>query len=340
MGNNSFTESEISKFKEVSYKLGKNPSLVQAAGGNTSIKSDESMLIKASGTWLINSLNKDIFVEVNLPSINQKISNEHDDSFEEDIISKNNLRPSLETSFHALINYKYVLHVHSTATIANAISSDSKNELEKQINEDFIFVPYYRPGFTLTMGIKKLIKPEIKIFILENHGLIVAGDDIEETYNLLLNIHNKLDKTRNNKFTNLEVTEGLEIDNYRLKNSEKYRLFMSPDENLYSLFSKSFYPDHVIFLGPGIPTFVEKSQAEKFIGNLKIKNLPLPPYFIIKNKGLFENSSAIPAAKEMIDCFLEVLLKVDLSNSLKFLSSEQENELLNWDVEKYRQSIN
>ena len=91
MGNSSFTESEISKFKEVSYKLGKNPSLVQAAGGNTSIKSDKSMLIKASGTWLINSLNKDIFVEVNLPSINQKISNEHDDSFEEDIISKNNL---------------------------------------------------------------------------------------------------------------------------------------------------------------------------------------------------------------------------------------------------------
>ena len=115
---------------------------------------------------------------------------------------------------------------------------------------------------------------------------------------------------------------------------------MSPDENLYSLFSKSFYPDHVIFLGPGIPTFVEKNQAEKFIGNLKIKNLPLPPYFIIKNKGLFENSSTIPAAKEMMDCFLEVLLKVDLSYSLKFLSSEQENELLNWDVEKYRQSIN
>ena len=41
-----------------------------------------------------------------------------------------------------------------------------------------------------------------------------------------------------------------------------------------------------------------------------------------------------------MDCFLEILLKVDLSYSLKFLSSEQENELLNWDVEKYRQSIN
>lgn len=340
MGNNSFTEQEISKFKEISYKLGKTPSLVQAAGGNTSIKSDQSMLIKASGTWLINSLNKDIFVEVDLPSINQKITNEHDDSFEEDIISKNNLRPSLETSFHALINYKYVLHVHSTSTIANAISNNSENELKKQISEDFIFVPYYRPGFTLTMGIKKLIKPEIKIFILENHGLIVAGNDIDETYNLLLKIHNQLDQTRNNKFSNLGVTKDLEIDNYNLKNTEKYALFMTQDEYLYSLFSKSFYPDHVIFLGPGIPTFIEKSQAEKFIDNLKNKKLPLPSYFIIKNKGLFENSSAIPAAKEMIDCFLEVLLKVDLSHSLKFLSDEQENELLNWDVEKYRQSIN
>ena len=55
MGNSSFTESEISKFKEVSYKLGKNPSLVQAAGGNTSIKSDKSMLIKASSKTVFGS---------------------------------------------------------------------------------------------------------------------------------------------------------------------------------------------------------------------------------------------------------------------------------------------
>ena len=63
-------------------------------------------------------------------------------------------------------------------------------------------------------------------------------------------------------------------------------------------------------------------------------------YLILKYKGLFENTLAIPAAKEMIDCFLEVLLRIDLSKSLKFLSSQQESELLNWDIEIYRQSIN
>ena len=82
------------------------------------------------------------------------------------------------------------------------------------------------------------------------------------------------------------------------------------------------------------------TEANEFIQNLKRENINLPPYLILKNKGLFENTLAIPAAKEMIDCFLEVLLRIDLSKSLKFLSSQQESELLNWDIEIYRQSIN
>ena len=190
------------------------------------------------------------------------------------------------------------------------------------------------------MEIKKLILPSTNILILENHGLIVAGDDIEDTYKLLLKIHEKLDLIRNEKL-GLDYPEKItNIGGYIHKNTDKYKLFSTQNEKLFSLFSKSFYPDHVIFLGPGIPTFSEENEANEFIQNLKRKNINLPPYLIIKNKGLFENTLAIPAAKEMIDCFLEVLLRIDLSKSFKFLSSHQESELLNWDIEIYRQSIN
>ena len=272
--------------------------------------------------------------------ISKKINNGKEDNFIDDIISKNNLHPSSETSFHALINRKYVLHVHSTTTIANAISQSSESDLRKYLDEDFIFVPYCRPGFTLTMEIKKLILPSTNILVLENHGLIVAGDDIEDTYKLLLKIHEKLDLIRNEKL-GLDFLEKItNIGGYIHKNTDKYKLFSTQNEKLFSLFSKSFYPDHVIFLGPGIPTFSEVKEANEFIQNLKRKNINLPPYLILKNKGLFENTLAIPAAKEMIDCFLEVLLRIDLSKSFKFLSSHQESELLNWDIEIYRQSIN
>ena len=43
----SFPQEELNSFKDISFKLGSNSHLVQAAGGNTSIKSDGRMLIKA-----------------------------------------------------------------------------------------------------------------------------------------------------------------------------------------------------------------------------------------------------------------------------------------------------
>ena len=339
MENNNFSQQEILDFKNISQKLGSNSSLVQAAGGNTSMKSSNSMLIKASGTWLINSNKEEVFVEVNLDSIKNKIDLEIDDNFSKDIISKNDLRPSIESSFHALIDFKYVLHVHSTSTIANAISLNSEIRLKEIIKEDFNYIPYARPGFPLTMMIKKKFNSKNQIFILENHGLIVAGNELQQTHDLLLDVHQKLDIIRNNHFdATIQNSESL-IENYSLKNDKKYNLFKTVDKKIFSAFSKSFYPDHVIFLGPGIPTFEYVDDVNHFLSNLKSKNINPPPYFILKEIGLYEISSVIPAAREMMDCFLEVLLRINFQDELKYLSQPQENELLNWDAEIYRQSI-
>ena len=339
MESNNFSQQEILDFKNISQKLGSNSSLVQAAGGNTSMKSSKSMLIKASGTWLINSNKEEVFVEVNLDSIKNKIDLEIDDNFSKDIISKNDLRPSIETSFHALIDFKYVLHVHSTSTIANAISLNSEIRLKEMIKEDFNYIPYARPGFPLTTMIKKKFNSKNQIFILENHGLIVAGNELQQTHDLLLDVHQKLDIIRNNHFdATIQNSESF-IENYSLKNDKKYNLFKTVDKKIFSAFSKSFYPDHVIFLGPGIPTFEYVDDVNNFLSNLKSKNINPPPYFILKEIGLYEISSVIPAAREMMDCFLEVLLRINFQDELKNLSQPQENELLNWDAEIYRQSI-
>jgi rhamnose utilization protein RhaD (predicted bifunctional aldolase and dehydrogenase) len=288
---------------------------------------------------LINSNKEEVFVEVNLDSIKNKIDLAIDDNFSKDIISKNDLRPSIETSFHALIDFKYVLHVHSTSTIANAISLNSEIRLKEIIKEDFNYIPYARPGFPLTMMIKKKFNSKNQIFILENHGLIVAGNELQQTHDLLLDVHQKLDIIRNNHFdATIQNSESL-IENYSLKNDKKYNLFKTVDKKIFSAFSKSFYPDHVIFLGPGIPTFEYVDDVNNFLSNLKSKNINPPPYFILKEIGLYEISSVIPAAREMMDCFLEVLLRINFQDELKNLSQPQENELLNWDAEIYRQSI-
>ena len=48
----------LEALRTLSAKLGSDPLLVQAAGGNTSLKRDGIMWIKASGTWLRDALAK------------------------------------------------------------------------------------------------------------------------------------------------------------------------------------------------------------------------------------------------------------------------------------------
>ena len=340
MANNNFDTKELNNFKKISYELGKNNQLVQGAGGNTSIKSGSSILIKASGKWLVKSLKNDIFVELNLNSIKRKINQSKDDNFIEDVIFNNNLRPSVETSFHALIDFKYVLHVHSIATIANSIFYESEKLLKKILGDHIVYVPYVRPGFPLTMVMKNLIKKDSRVIILENHGLIVAGDNLDNTYQLLLQVHRNLDKIINTYNIENFNDSILNIPGYTQKNENKYKIFKTDNKNFLFAFSKSFYPDHVAFLGPGIPFFDSFNDAKTFILNLSKKNIQLPPFFIIKKFGLFENKNAILVSKEMIDCFIAVLLRIDFNLTLKSLTKEEENELLNWDAEIYRKSIN
>ena len=49
-------DSELLALRELSSALGADPSRTQGAGGNTSIKRDGAMWIKASGTWLAEAL--------------------------------------------------------------------------------------------------------------------------------------------------------------------------------------------------------------------------------------------------------------------------------------------
>ena len=55
-------------------QLGADPLLVQGAGGNVSWKESEVLWIKASGTWLKDALERDIFVPVDLSDLREALS--------------------------------------------------------------------------------------------------------------------------------------------------------------------------------------------------------------------------------------------------------------------------
>src|SRR5262245_27927006 len=97
---------EMSALKALSAKVGADPLLVQAAGGNTSLKQDGTMWIKASGTWLQHAQLRDIFVPVATDPLLAAL--ERDDpacetcaDFVRSDLDSLGLRPSIETTVHA-----------------------------------------------------------------------------------------------------------------------------------------------------------------------------------------------------------------------------------------------
>lgn len=90
----------------------------------------------------------------------------------------------------------------------------------------------------------------------------------------------------------------------------------------------SFYPDHVVFLGPGI---VELPPGPKPGGKA--------PMLVAPGAGVLLRRDATAGAIAMARCLADALARLDPSEPLVPLSQADEAELLGWDAEHYRQKL-
>ena len=192
---------EIRDFVEISKYAGERFDLVQAGGGNSSVKLDSGeMFIKASGFLLSDMTQNSGYSKVDTKKIasivkNEKIINENNKRQREALTSKlvqeatldKVNRPSIETLLHSFL-YKYTLHMHPIVVNMIVIQKNYK-EILKTIFHDFeiVFVDYKTPGIELALELHKELNNynEIpKIIFLQNHGLIVSSEHKQDIKNL------------------------------------------------------------------------------------------------------------------------------------------------------------
>src|SRR2546421_2493385 len=113
--------SEIDYLLSLSARIGRNRLLTQASNGNTSIKLDRVLWIKASGKWLANALHEDILVPVDLELAKDCLRRQNDLRSMSLDLSGRSLRPSIETAMHAVLGHRVVVHLHSVNSIAVAV---------------------------------------------------------------------------------------------------------------------------------------------------------------------------------------------------------------------------
>ena len=297
-------------------------------GGNTSIKINDSIYVKSSGTWLKDSLKKKSFIKINLNSIKKNIENE-----KKWIYRKSASYPSIETTMHAVINKKYVVHLHSISVLSYAILKNGKKLLESKLKDmKWIWIKYKKPGLNLAKEIKRKMFDDTNIYILQNHGIIIASNTLIKINLLLKKIEAKLKKKISFNLKKIKKNNFL-IKNFKKPKDKIIEIFAWKKKSFEIIKSnKSLYPDNTVFLNNKIKTY---NSINDFLKKKNEKNI-----IVIKNTGVFLKNNISKTEYDMLLCLAELLIVIPESFILSFLSKKEKNELINWKKEKIRQKFN
>jgi rhamnose utilization protein RhaD (predicted bifunctional aldolase and dehydrogenase) len=333
----------LTSISKLSARIGKDLTLIQGGGGNTSIKIKNRMWVKASGKWLSDAEKEDIFVSVDDAAIRKAIDASEDDPVTQYIDKNQTLRPSIETTLHALLPHKVVLHVHSVNAIAWTVRKDGFEQLKTKLQGlNWSWLDYQQPGLPLTNAVAKIIENNPDLLILANHGLVIGADNCKNAEILLYEIEARLSHGLLNispKPNIRKLTELSENIPYTPAILDEIHAIATNPNKLKVASRGIFYPDHVVFLGAELCIVRHEQQISSSIESYYKRYNTMPVAIYIENMGVLVLNDIKPASEVMLLALSYVLMRLDLSVECNYLKDDQVFQLLNWEAEKYRQKI-
>lgn len=323
-------------------EIGKDPLIVQGAGGNVSWKENDVLWIKASGTWLADAGDKDIFVPVKLDHLTAALKS-GDYAVVPQAVSSTPLKPSIETLLHALMPHRIVVHVHAIEVLAHLVRKDFElinyPTLDKALNART--VEYCKPGAELAEAVANQLDgtSNTRVVFLKNHGVIIGGDSIDEISETLEYLTHffatpAVSVRVTTPGSSLRLANGIEFNPIGVTKLHEVAVTPSLVDRLND--NWALYPDHVVFLGPHPRLFGSLEEAKPTLE----QESELPDVIFVRGLGAFIRETMNKAKIEQLICYYDVMTKLNDGAQLSTLTDAQISELVDWDAEKYRRGLN
>jgi rhamnose utilization protein RhaD (predicted bifunctional aldolase and dehydrogenase) len=314
--------------------MGSNPMLIQASGGNTSLKQDGILYVKASGKNLASAYSEDIFAQLPLDIVRKAAAAPSGTEIDLKPLCNNGLRPSIETTLHALIPHRVVLHSHAIDVIAISLLPHAQIIIQEALEGiDWHWIPYKRPGKRLTKEIAEALdRQTVDVFILANHGLVVGASTPDGAAALQADVTHRLRQTvrKYHEVSVFELSRRMSfVDGAYLPKADVIHSLAIDSWSLELANCNAAYPDHVVFCG--VRPWIMNSTANPPSINTS--------YGLIPGVGVFLLPAATAATEAMLQAQAEIFLRIPQNQEISLLSDDECNELLNWEAEKYRQDL-
>jgi rhamnose utilization protein RhaD (predicted bifunctional aldolase and dehydrogenase) len=325
----------------MSARLGGNADLIQAGGGNTSIKLDGKLWVKASGKWLIHAASEEMFLPIPLADILRSIERNEEYTTEHTTSDGITLRPSVETTMHAAIPHPCVVHVHSVNTLAwAALASSPQSFADRLEGIRWEWIPYVHPGLPLAQRIKGSLATRPDVLIMQNHGLIVGGDTCESAEALLYEVERRIHLTmRSAPAPDLPRLRSISDENWvPAEDLEAHGLATDPVSCRIAS-EGTMYPDHCVYLGHAVAVKHAAETPAEAAERYETRWGRTPAVLLCEGVGVLTSAGLSRAGREMLTCLSRVVRRIPENEPVHYLEYDQVARLMNWDAEHYRQAI-
>jgi len=370
---------EIQQLIEISQFYGRDSRFVIAGGGNTSYKNAEKIWVKASGSSLA-TISEDGFAVLDRAKLNlmsDKVYSANTAEREEQV--KNDLadatitkgkRPSVETSMHNVIDFAFVVHMHPTLVNGLMCANNVQADLQKLFGAKALYIEYTDPGYVLFKKVEDAIKAfraedgaEPAVIWLQNHGIFVAANSIEEVKVLYTKVLDTLEKAvkfpipieeRATCSCTEQILPGIRmilsgdgLKTLKVRKNALVKHFYDTEEAQAKI-AKPFTPDAIvycksnyIFLNDEEPETV-LAEAAKQIPAFTAKFGYQPKVILIKGIGLVAVGDNAAQCDIILDVFEDAMKIAYYSESFGGahpMTQAQIDFIDNWEAENYRRSV-
>jgi ribulose-5-phosphate 4-epimerase/fuculose-1-phosphate aldolase len=347
---------EIIELVEISRYVGQRFDLVQAGGGNSSVKINGDLLVKASGFLLSDMKIDSGYSIVDNKSIIKILEDQSllgvDKNIREKLITervnkatKSDSKASIEVFMHALF-YKYTMHTHPLAVNAVLCSNNADN-IVNDLFPNTLLIDYDTPGFSLAINLKRGYDKFLEtsntppnVVFLKNHGLIVSADNTNDLLEIQEDIVNKLEGYLKIKLDKYKKTNKVSTIVNTVFDTQLVS-YVSDDkiliDQIVNITGKPFFPDQLVYGG----FQAVELKDENDIGSVhRYKDQFFEyPKIIIFDGNIFFVAESLRKARDIEDVLRAHIIIQSNAGDLHLLDNSELTFLADWDAEKYRRTL-
>ncbi|MBI5941361.1 MAG: class II aldolase [Caulobacterales bacterium] len=329
----------------VAAELGADPSLVQGAGGNSSLKVGDCLWVKASGRWMADALSRPVFVPLSLSTVRDRLARGVADNLDTAMLSSgqtSHLRPSIETTLHALMPQAAVLHAHALNSVTTSVLHDGADRFHEALGPDLtgVVVDYVRPGPPLALAVSRVLAsgrvPDV--ILLRNHGVVVGADSPGAAAALLREVERRLQFP----VRDLPAPYPAPGPDHETVTHEALPLHggVAADPFLFDLLTRSvLVPDQAVFLGGSVCGAAVGEDIAMAAGKFETVFRQPPVLVLAAGRGAYGRRDRTAGADGMIDALMAIARRIPLDGVVQGLPDAEVAGLLGWDAEHFRRQL-